>query len=59
MYLSRTAEPNAIAVDNADLLRDTPGALLWVRFHLAQHYDPIHNFTKALQTIDAAITHSP
>ncbi|KAE8213954.1 hypothetical protein CF327_g2578 [Tilletia walkeri] len=39
--------------------QESPSSLLWVLYFLAQHYSAVQEGQKALDTIDAAISHSP
>lgn len=34
-------------------------AILWVYYYMAQHYDFLKDTTKALEFIDAAVSHTP
>ncbi|CAD6919611.1 unnamed protein product [Tilletia laevis] len=39
--------------------QESPSSLLWALYFLAQHYSAIGDGSKALDTIDAALAHSP
>lgn len=39
--------------------REPPSVLLWTLYYLAQHYDYHQQFDKALESINAAIDHTP
>lgn len=48
-----------VDLERLEKLRKAPGSLLWVKFYLAQHYDRLGDFDKALQFIDSAIAYTP
>ena len=40
-------------------VEESPSTLLWTRVFLAQHFDKIGNFVRALELIEQAIDHTP
>ena len=46
-------------IDDKSDKREPPSVLLWTLYYLAQHYDYHQQFDKALESINAAIEHTP
>lgn len=41
-----------------DAGKESPTSLLWTYYYLAQHFDHLHQFEKALEYINAALDHT-
>lgn len=46
-------------IEKADVEKESPTSLLWVYYYLAQHFDYLNNFEKALEYINKAIDYTP
>ena len=49
----------AAANGNGTVDADSPTTYLWILYFLAQHYSHLRQFSKALASVDEAITHTP
>ena len=54
-----TLQPDADLAADDEGTADAPSTYVWVLYYLAQHYSSLGAHVRALELIDAAITHTP
>lgn len=57
--LSKSGYYSSDDIENKDVEKEAPTTLLWVYYYLAQHFDYLKNFDKALEYINKAIDYTP